>query len=90
MKHEFTHIHIESKAFPLDWNFSDNCDEASRQERIARHGLDLLDALHQLVTNTRPAEQSDSNHLTRLANYNEAWDNAVNVIEAATGKRPKF
>jgi hypothetical protein len=87
MKNEFTHIKIESKAFPRDGNLANNQDAASRQAKIARHGLDLLSALRVLVINPRPDDLSDFNYSRRLANYNEAYDNAIKVIEDATGKK---
>jgi len=42
---KFTHIDISPKAFMLGEHFDTNCDEASRQERIARAAPVLLEAL---------------------------------------------
>jgi hypothetical protein len=79
---DFTHIKIESKAFPLDEDFSSNCDEAARQEQIARSGLDLLAALRGLLHVTeRPlsAETIDRNICAAHAAY-----------ERATGQRVRY
>lgn len=46
---EFTHIDIHSKAFPLNEEFSANCDEADRQMKIAGAAPDLLVALERIL-----------------------------------------
>ncbi len=45
----FTHINIESKPFLMDENFTANCDEASRQIRIAEAAPKLLVALERIL-----------------------------------------
>jgi hypothetical protein len=56
---KFTHIKIESKAFPLDENFSANCDEAGRQGLMAEQGRELHAALKDLLLITEVACDSD-------------------------------
>ena len=82
MKNAFTHVKIESKAFPLNEEFSANCDEASRQEKIARHGIDLLSALRDLLQVTEKCMSA--------ATIDRAICNAYEAITNATGKAPKF
>jgi hypothetical protein len=80
--YDFTHIKIESKAFPLGEDFSSNCDEAARQERIARCGLDLLAALHGLL------------HVTERPLSAETIDRAIcaahDAYQRATGQKVRY
>lgn len=79
---QFTHIKIESKAFPLGEDFSDNCDEAARQERIARHGLELLSALRGLleIVENKCSETTIDNAVCR----------AHRAYEGATGEKVSY
>ena len=81
----FTHITITPNAFDLNNNFTEQMDEALRQEKIARAALELLEALKELALAYQRTAQY--RFLDEVKEDEQRFMNAKAAIAKAEGKQ---